>query len=478
MYALLGVAIAIATVVVVYNVNGYSIDQKTGEVIQNGLIYLDTKPESAEVYLNGEKQKGRTDARLVVPEGPYSIELRRDGYLPWTRELVLAGGSLRRLTYARLIPEKIDIESVVNLPSAPGMLTQSVDKRWLVASFPASPLLMQVFDTERPQAPLVSLQLPVDFLRTKEAGTWEVIDWADDHKTFLASYRTASSVEFALINREDGTKAVNLSTLFASTPFDSAYLRGRKNDQVYLSNTADGSVLSANVLTGAVETALSDVVTYKPYGDNAFVYITAKDAKAGKVRAILRDGEQEYTLRELDIAERYLLDISKLGNAFVVGVSSPAENRAVIFNDPINALKQNDVSKIPVATTVLRVTNPQQLRISADSSVIMAVGTDVIATHEFDADRSYSFALSAPLKLETQMHWIDGQHVIYTTDKDSFQMFDFDGSNSHELATNIGTTLGFFDKDTEELYTVQKPLSEGAPYTLNRSFMRSAADRQ
>ena len=108
MYVLLGIAISIATVVFVYNVNGYSIDRKTGEVVQNGLLYIDTKPESAEITLNGQKQRGRTDARLVVEEGDYEIQLDREGYQPWKRSIVLEGGSLRRLTYARLIPQKID----------------------------------------------------------------------------------------------------------------------------------------------------------------------------------------------------------------------------------------------------------------------------------------------------------------------------------------------------------------------------------
>ncbi|HMT18741.1 MAG TPA: PEGA domain-containing protein, partial [Candidatus Saccharibacteria bacterium] len=123
MYILLGIAIGIATLVVVYNVNGYSIDRETGEVVQNGLLYLDAKPGSAEVFLNGEKQRGKTDARLVVAEGTYDVEMRRDGYLPWKRNLVLEGGSLRRLTYARLVPETIESEAVREVDVEPSFMT-------------------------------------------------------------------------------------------------------------------------------------------------------------------------------------------------------------------------------------------------------------------------------------------------------------------------------------------------------------------
>ncbi len=234
MYGLLGVAIAIATVVVVYLVNGYSIDSQTGEVIQNGLVYVDSKPESADIFLNGEKQKGKTDARLVLPSGNYELELRRDGYRPWKRTFALEGGSLRRMTYARLVPETLESEVALELPSMPTMTSQSIDKRWFTMMFSDNPLLLRVVDLNRIQPQLISIQLPLNLLDTKEPGAWEVIDWADDNKTFLAVYKTASSNEYALIDREDGTRSKKIKELFPTIPYTEVSLRSRKNDLLYL----------------------------------------------------------------------------------------------------------------------------------------------------------------------------------------------------------------------------------------------------
>ena len=158
-------------------------------------MYLDSKPESAEIFLNGQKQRGSTDARLVLPAGSYDIELRRDGYRTWSRNLALEGGSLRRITYARMVPEVLDSELAINMPVVPNMMSQSVDKRWLVTAFVDNPLLMRVIDTTKSQFDYINLPLPLDLLDTKEPGVWEVIDWADDNKNFLAVYRTASTSE-------------------------------------------------------------------------------------------------------------------------------------------------------------------------------------------------------------------------------------------------------------------------------------------
>lgn len=477
MYVLLGIAISIATVVFVYNVNGYSIDRKTGEVVQNGLLYIDTKPESAEITLNGQKQRGRTDARLVVEEGDYEIQLDREGYQPWKRSIVLEGGSLRRLTYARLIPQKIDTETSVTFDTKPTLLTQSIDKRWVVANFEGAPLVFRVFDTERPQAEVFNLQLPIDFLKTTEAGQWRVIDWADDHKTFLAKYETATTVEFALINREDATKARNITKQFATIVLSDVSLRSRKNDEIYIFSSATGILQRAKISDGSVEQVLTGVVDYKPYGDDGFVYLTSFGASENKIKAVLKSGSDEYVLRELDVSPNYVLDISKLGNAFVIGIGASSENRVIVYNDPINALSKNSSSKIPVPTTVLRITEPTELRISADSSVIMARNGNTVATHEFEADRSYNFSLSDTPTSKNEMNWIDGQHILYQTELGALRIVDFDGSNNFQLVEKSTLHLGAFNRSTEELFAITQPAEGSAQYLLTRHYLRSTSDR-
>jgi hypothetical protein len=79
-YGLFAVAIGFATLVLVYLANGYYVDRSTGEFIQNGLVYIDSRPGGASVYLNGEKQRGTTDSRLVLPAGKYDFSLGKGGY--------------------------------------------------------------------------------------------------------------------------------------------------------------------------------------------------------------------------------------------------------------------------------------------------------------------------------------------------------------------------------------------------------------
>jgi PEGA domain len=477
MYALLGVAIAIATVVMVYLVNGYTVDRQTGEVVQNSLLYLDTKPESAEIYINGEKQRGRTDARLVLPAGSYKVEMKRDGYRTWNRDLLLEGAKLRRLTYARLIPEKIDTELGVGLASAPNMVTQSIDKRWLVHAFAESPLLMRVIDLERPVIQVIDIQLPLNLLTAPVGGVWEVIDWADDDKTFLARYTTATATEYVLINREDPSQSKNIQKLFPTTIFTHVELRARKNDQLYLFDKTSGDVFRGLVTNPNLELVQSNVVDFMPYEDDIFLFISTNNAAEGMVVANLQYGSETLKLREIKKSDAgYLLAISKLGNSLVMGVGSRAENRVAVYNDPVNALKKNDFSTLPVPTTVLKVENPQELLISADSSIIVAHGGKSFASHEFEADRSYNYSIDANLDEGSKLRWLDGQHLSFSI-AGKQHIMDFDGSNHHEIFAGSASLGSFVDKDFDFLFSYLEPEVVGGPYRMMRAFLRTAVDR-
>lgn len=477
MYALLGIAISIATVVFVFMANGYYIDRETGDVIQNGLIYVDSKPESATIHLNGVQQRGTTDARLVVPEGTYDIELRRDGYDTWKRNLILEGGSLRKLTYARLIPSSLETETALNLPSLPTAVSQSNDKRWLIMSFSEKPLVMQMVDLNSATLQLTEVPLPLDLVTPTADGKWEFIEWADDHRTFLASYTTAASKDFVVVDRTNPQAgSINVTKKFAAQKVSDVSMRNRKNDQQFVFSQSDAVLYRANARSGEMTPYVRDVIEYQAYGDDAVLYVTAKDAKEGYVKAVLHKGDKDYPLREIKKDTTYLLEIAKLGNAHVMGIGSSAEGRVLVYNDPINGIEKNGFSSLPVPTTVLRVDAPEELTISADSSVIMAHSGTQYASHEFEEDRTYVFSVSLDGAAGSEIRWMDGRHFVVSTSDAKQLIADYDGSNQRELTTSLAALGSVFDEQINVQFTFI-PAIEGTPSRMARTFLRATRDR-
>jgi hypothetical protein len=475
-YGLLGIAMAIATVLLVYVTNGYYVDSSTGEVIQNGLIYVDSKPESAKILLDGVEQGNRTDARLVVPGGMHTIQLQRDGYRPWLRTVSLEGGSLRRLNYARLIPTTLDAVSVQALPILPTMVSESIDKRWLVMGFTDNRLQMQVIDIQSSQFTPQELPLPVGLIKTTLGGTWNVLEWADDNKTFLATYTsTDGAVEYVLINRDKPAESVNVADVIGDVDYDSVSLRDRKKDLLFAYNSIGQTLSKVSVGGTNSEAIASGVIKYTSFGEDV-LYVSNDAEDPEKVMVTLRLGEVEFPIRTLTKSDTYLLDMSKIGNAHVIGISSTIENRVIIYDDPIDALTNNGFSKLPVATTVLRIDNPTELSISADSSVISARGGQSVVTHEFEEDRSFSFDLTAVADPSQELRWLDGRHFTIGSAGKQY-MIDYDGSNQYELVAGLTTIGSYFGKDLDVMFTFSAGSDEATPAQMVRTSLRTPADR-
>src|SRR5690242_13947437 len=88
-YILMSTAIILGAYLLVVSAGGFGYDTKTGSVIVNGLLFLDTKPGGADIYINGQNRNTKTAARLILPAGDYSVTLKRDGYREWSRSFSL-----------------------------------------------------------------------------------------------------------------------------------------------------------------------------------------------------------------------------------------------------------------------------------------------------------------------------------------------------------------------------------------------------
>jgi len=69
---------------------GYRIDFKKKSLLPTGILAISSSPKAAKVFINGEL-KGATDINLTLIPGRYSVEIKKEGYLTWSRSFNLKG---------------------------------------------------------------------------------------------------------------------------------------------------------------------------------------------------------------------------------------------------------------------------------------------------------------------------------------------------------------------------------------------------
>src|SRR5271157_5129443 len=79
---LISIAVILGTIILALFTAGYSINSKTGQIIQKGLIFVNSQPVPATIFVNGTNS-GTTNARLNLNAGNYTILLTQAGYHSW-----------------------------------------------------------------------------------------------------------------------------------------------------------------------------------------------------------------------------------------------------------------------------------------------------------------------------------------------------------------------------------------------------------
>jgi hypothetical protein len=69
---------------------GYKIDYRNLKIYKTGILYIASRPAGASIYLNGAMRNDLTPARIEeLKPGSYKVEVRKDGFYPWEKEMVV-----------------------------------------------------------------------------------------------------------------------------------------------------------------------------------------------------------------------------------------------------------------------------------------------------------------------------------------------------------------------------------------------------
>lgn len=106
-------AFVICLGIVIAYARGYRIDFNKKTVSSTGILAVSSNPQAAKVFINGEL-KGITNMNLGLPPGPYSVEIKKDGYTSWNKKIILKGELVISLD-ALLFPLNPSLSPLTNL---------------------------------------------------------------------------------------------------------------------------------------------------------------------------------------------------------------------------------------------------------------------------------------------------------------------------------------------------------------------------
>ena len=97
---------------------GYRIDYKALKVYKTGIIFINSKPAGAAIYINDKLYDSVTPAQIEeLKPGIYKVKVRREGFYPWEEDLVVRPNMATKADSIILFPIMQEMNRISDQPA-------------------------------------------------------------------------------------------------------------------------------------------------------------------------------------------------------------------------------------------------------------------------------------------------------------------------------------------------------------------------
>ncbi len=457
-YVLIAIMVVLSTLILVYITEGYRIS-KNG-VIQNGLVFFDSQPNPANIYVNNKLEPSTTNTSFLLPSGLYNIKITAKGYMSWRRQIQVIGGTVQTYDYPFLFPRKLITHSIDVFSAQPQFVSQSPSHQYMMVESTNTPTNFDIFNLTSPASAPQIISVPSNVLypnlmpTTISNQSWQLVQWSTDNQNVLLQYSFNQTSEFILVNINNPAKSVNLSQLFQTYNFNSISLVNNQYNLYDLYNT-NTKVLDQVSLNSplVINSVLTQVLAYKTYSTNTTLYVTTLNAPNGTALVEEEVGSTNYFIQKVALASSYLLDLTDYNDVQYVVVGQNNKPDINIYQDPVNQII-NDPTQKPFPVQVLRINDPNYLSFSDNAQFIMVENGSHFAVYNERSGLAYNYIVPYSLQApQTHATWMDGDRIVYITNN-HLLVFDFNDQNLHILEPADSQYLPFFDVNYQYIYTI------------------------
>lgn len=255
---MLGIAvlafISLAPVIVIYAM-GYRFGVSQGNQYAVGVLIVESIPRRAEVVVDGV-QYGRTPQSVPNLEaGEVAVEILRDGYQPWRKNVNIEAGKATEIRGIRLVPENPEITLVTKEVSA---FSLSPNREMLAILDSSKVLHVKSIGGEIIREPIPLSRVP------------DAILWSSDNAYILLEFED-SSFEIATVAMDDKAKPLPMLDGVQQIAWQPR-LPGR-----LLMLGSEGRLASYSIGSGATLNIAENVIAFAPSSRSIFTLSVANE---------------------------------------------------------------------------------------------------------------------------------------------------------------------------------------------------------
>src|SRR5581483_4991244 len=149
-----------------------------GGAPQVGVLYIDTVPRGADIFINGQRVGSAPNAVSSLPAGPVQVEIRKAGYQPWHKNIFITPSTVTELRSVRLFPV-----TLVRQPLLPHLVSfADAPNQQTIAAITNDRAIHFLSGSEAVET------IPAAHFKTQPEAVW----WSTDNATLLMRNRAGA----------------------------------------------------------------------------------------------------------------------------------------------------------------------------------------------------------------------------------------------------------------------------------------------
>ena len=224
---------------------GYRLDWKKKTLTQTGALYFKVSPRKADIFLNRKLRKktdwlsGSAFIENVLPK-KYTVEIKKDGFHPWKKDLEITAQMVTEAKNIVLIPENLNFEilagNVNNIFFAPDGKKAILRETYLKKGT----LLTETKTKEGWVLNILNLRqkIKTSFIEDNKLSpkTVEFVDlkWSPDSKRVLLKTRIAQETKYFILDLQNNKPAILIPLDFIDKNTEDIFFNAQDPQKILL----------------------------------------------------------------------------------------------------------------------------------------------------------------------------------------------------------------------------------------------------
>lgn len=429
---------------------GYRFNREQGSITQGGLVQMITTPPGAHVTVGKAHLANVTPSKITLIPGTYPVTIEKSGYHSWNKTVTIGAGTVTWLNTARLIPTTLSPRTLAEYPSVNSALF-SPRARYVAIFQDTSKPAITLGTLDQASLRTTILELPATAYSAGTTHQFVAETWSRAEQYLLVRHTYDTRTEWIVVDTADVTRSKPVSNVGEASPVSVAF--DQRSSGAVLAVYSDGSIRHIVPQTGDVRTyPLHNIARISFFNDQTILYATKPTHGTVSVGYYTLDSSAARPIKSYQTESAVLVSGAKYFSDYYIALAHD-KDVTILTSSTLPRSDSTERWSTTVSATYSLQAPVQTLISRANGRLVVAVHGTTQTTYDLELNRRSDVAIADTSEpLAASLGWLDDFNFVTSTGG-KLRMYEFDGTNQHDLLPVVATMPASVSDNNRYLYS-------------------------